>query len=183
MQDPSSISNKCYRELEYLSAGLTCPYRQHVICTSLPDSLVLPLYRPPVTRLTCSCCSWSPSSASHWPGCWSWSPRPLVSVCALGTPVPGRPASVGTPSSLSGGPVVTDACRSNPLSGPPADSPGHLKQARTHWCKCVFTTTIINIKVSIPTTVESLKLVVDESYMSVDESSLFFNFLKHSLTF
>lgn len=28
---------------------------------------------------------------------------------------------------------MTDACRSNPLSGPPADSPGHLKQARAHW--------------------------------------------------
>lgn len=71
---------------------------------------------------------------------------------------------------------MTDACRSNPLSGPPADSPGHLKQAGTHWCKCVFTTTIINIQVSIPTTVESLKLVVVESYMSVDNhlcSSIF----------
>lgn len=49
MQDPLSISNKCYRELEYLSAGLTCPYRQHVICTFLPDLRVLPLYRLPVT--------------------------------------------------------------------------------------------------------------------------------------
>lgn len=28
---------------------------------------------------------------------------------------------------------MTVACRSNPLSGPPADSPGHLKQARAHW--------------------------------------------------
>lgn len=88
---------------------------------------------------------------------------------------------------------MTDACRSNPLSGPPADSPGHLKQARAHWLLSAADVNVytqqqilifqLEIQVSTPTTVETLKLVVVDSYMSEDESSLFFKFLKHSLTF